>query len=60
MSRFQSLGKAKVDAKVWANCPDGMTIPEFVEYLSELGNPIIRVDRDNRRILMATTTPEEG
>lgn len=48
-----------VEIEVWAECPDSMTLDEFEQYLrDDLGNPVIRVDREHSRILMAATSKD--
>lgn len=45
-----------VVTKIWADCPDGRDLDEFARWLGdELGNPVLAIDRENRRVLMATS-----
>lgn len=44
--------KIEMELQAWADCPPDRDLDDFVRYMGELGNPVLEVDREGRRVLI--------
>lgn len=48
----------RIDTTAWASPVEGVTLDELVERVTAAGNTVLKVDRDNNRLLLLTISDE--
>lgn len=60
MTHYTASGARVKEVHVWAEPADGVTLDALAQELTEDGTPILRVDRENNRILLVHRAAESG